>query len=258
MISIVMAYYNRLGLLRHTLNTFMQSLEKDFEVVIVDDFSDLENSLDTISDEFPSLKIKIIKMSDRGPKTWFNPCVPYNVGFRESSGDKIIIQNPECCHVGDVISYVNQTLTDDNYLTFHCWACNKGDVRILQNGGTIDVGETNSSKTKWYNHGVHHPVGYHFTSAITKKNLSELNGFDEEFALGHSYDDDEFLQRIKNKKLNITFVESPYVIHQWHPKMYNNPMAPPATVDNQQLLARLQESVPPIIRANNKEPICGI
>jgi GT2 family glycosyltransferase len=258
MISIVMAYYNRLELLRHTLKTFTQSQETDFEVVIVDDFSNLKNSLDTIPNEFPLLNIKIIKMADRGSKTWVNPCVPYNVGFRESVGDKIIIQNPECCHVGDVISYVNQTLTDDNYLTFHCWACNKDDVRILHQGGNIDVGGTKSSKTKWYNHAVHRPVGYHFTSAITKKNLSELNGFDEEFALGHNYDDDEFLQRIKNKKLNITFVESPYVIHQWHPNMYNNPIAPPATVDNQQLLAKLHTSIPPTIKANNKDPICGI
>jgi len=258
MISIVMAYYNRLGLLRHTLKTFTESQEKDFEVIIVDDFSSADHNIDNINAEFPSLNIKVINMAKRGTKTWFNPCVPYNVGFRESSGDKIIIQNPECCHVGDVISYVNQTLTDDNYLTFHCWACNKGDVQILHKGGTINVGSKTSKKTKWYNHRVHHPVGYHFTSAITKKNLSELNGFDEEFAQGHSYDDDEFLQRIKNKKLNITFVESPYVIHQWHPKMYNNPIAPPVTVDNQQLLARLQESVPPIIRANNKESICGI
>lgn len=258
MISIVMAYYNRLELLRHTLKTFTHSQEKDFEVIIVDDFSNLENSLDTVPDEFPTLNIKIIKMSDRGPKTWFNPCVPYNVGFRESTGDKIIIQNPECCHEGDVISYVSQTLNDSNYLTFHCWACNKGDVRTLHQGGTIDVGGTTSSKTKWVNHQVHHPVGYHYTSAITRKNLCELNGFDEEFSLGHSYDDDEFLQRIKNKKLNVTFVETPYVIHQWHPKMYNNPLAPPATVDNQQLLAKLRTTIPPVVRANNKDPICGI
>jgi hypothetical protein len=37
--------------------------------------------------------------------------------------------------------------------------------------------------------------------------------------------------------------------------MYNNPLAPPATVNNQQLLAKLQASVPPTIRANNKDNI---
>ena len=258
MISIVMSYYNRIDLLRYTLNTFTHSQEKDFEVVIVDDFSSPEHNIDNINTEFPSLNIKVINMAKRGTKTWFNPCVPYNVGFRESSGDIIIIQNPECCHVGDVISYVKNNITDSNYLTFHCWACNRNDVRTLHSGGEISVGhEYNIRKTKWYNHKDHHPVAYHFTSAITRKNLCELNGFDESFAHGHSYDDDEFKQRIVNKGLSIEFVADPYVIHQWHPKLYNNPLAPQATVDNRQLFANLSSADPPIIRANNTEPICG-
>jgi GT2 family glycosyltransferase len=259
MISIVMSYYNRIDLLRYTLKTFTQSKEQDFEVIIVDDFSSPEHNIDNIGEEFLSLNIKVINMAARGPKTWFNPCVPYNVGFRESKGDIVILQNPECCHIGDVISYAKNNTRNDNYLTFHCWACNKGDVRTLHATGEILVGDAhNTGKAKWYNHKEHSPTKYHFTSAITRKNLCELNGFDEAFALGHSYDDDEFVQRIINKGLNIEFVEEPYVIHQWHPKMYDNPLAPPATVDNRELLKRLWTVVPPIVRADNKDDICGI
>ena len=66
MISIVMAYYNRLGLLRHTLKTFTESQEKDFEVIIVDDFSSADHNIDNINAEFPSLNIKVINMAKRG------------------------------------------------------------------------------------------------------------------------------------------------------------------------------------------------
>ena len=65
MISIVMSYYNRIDLLRYTLKTFTHSQEKDFEIVIVDDFSSTEHNIDNINLEFPTLNIKIIKMSRR-------------------------------------------------------------------------------------------------------------------------------------------------------------------------------------------------
>lgn len=96
MISIVMAYYNRLPQLRFTLQTIANSAYKDVEVVIVDDFSDAENSLDSIPHEFPKLQFNIICMREQvTKKDYCNPCVPYNVGLRASRGDMIVIQNPE-------------------------------------------------------------------------------------------------------------------------------------------------------------------
>ena len=70
------------------------------------------------------------------------------------------------------------------------------------------------------------------------------------------FDDDELLQRIKNKNLKIDFVSSPFVIHQWHPKMFTNPLTPPVQTNNQELFAQLLKTG--VVRANNKEPICGI
>ena len=52
MISVVMAYYNRLDQLKYTLKTIASSVIKDVEVIIVDDFSNVENSLNTIQQEF--------------------------------------------------------------------------------------------------------------------------------------------------------------------------------------------------------------
>lgn len=254
MISIVMSYYNRLHLLKHTLKTLSQSFYKDFEIVIVDDFSNEENSIVNLPKEFPNLTFQIIEMKNVvSEKYYCNPCVPYNVGLRASNGDKIIIQNPECCHMGDVISYVDKFLNDEKYFAFHCFGCDRNDLKLLHNGFDINLDRQGPSKARWYNHKIHRPVAYHFTSAITRKNLIELNGFDERFASGLNYDDDELVQRIKRKGLNIEFIEDPYVIHQYHGKSGKNPLSPEPTQDNAILYAKILEEK--TIKAQNKETI---
>jgi GT2 family glycosyltransferase len=221
MISIVMAYYNRISLLRFTLKTFLLSNASDYEIIIVDDFSDSAHDPNLLKDEFPTLPIRIIKMSDLGEKTWCNPCIPYNVGFRASVGDKIIIQNPECCHLGDVISYTSENLTDENYLSYHCYACKESDLDILHNGGIIDMPNEKDEWfwSGWYNHKEYRPASFHFTTAITRNNLKKLNGFDERFAHGIGYDDNEFIIRVKRLGLKIDYVEDPMVVHQFHAKI---------------------------------------
>ncbi len=251
-----MAYYNRLPQLRHTLSTISNSSTKDIEIIIVDDFSDQENNLRNIRLEFPNLDIKVLEMRELyKTKTYCNPCVPYNMGFRKSIGDKIIIQNPECCHIGDIITYVNNNLSNDDYFTFHCWALGKSETDRLQQNLPISIGKV-EGKSKWYNHKTERPVALHFTSAITRKNLIDLNGFDERFSQGFNYDDNEFVERIKNKGLTIKFVEDPLVIHQYHRKSYGHPENPPPTVDNNLLYQETVSSK--LIRANNRENICGI
>ena len=248
-----MAYYNRLPQLHHTLKTLIESKEKNFEVIIVDDFSDANNQLTNIKNKFPSLNITVIEMRSLiAKKNYCNPCIPYNVGFRASKGDKIIIQNPECCHVGDVISYVNTNLNEKDYITFHCWAADKTGTTMLQQGKKIDIGNE-VGKAKWYNHELHRPVALHFTSAISRSNLIELNGFDESFSMGFNYDDNEFLQRIKNKGLNVKFISDPYVVHQYHRKSYGHPDNPQPTNDNGILFQETINSKK--IRANNLNAI---
>lgn len=230
MISIVMAYYNRLPQLKYTLKTFEKSSFKDFEIVIVDDYSSIMHSIDKLPREFPSLNFKIIKMQDvNKKKTYVGPSIPYNIGFKESKGDKIIIQNPECCHMGDVIAYTENNLKDDTYLSFHCFASGKRELENLHKTNHLDVEKSNG---RWYNHEIHRPASYHFTTAITRKNLIELNGFDERYAAGYCYDDDEFIERIKKQNLKIKFVSDPWTIHQYHGKSFNNPLNPPITQDN--------------------------
>jgi glycosyltransferase involved in cell wall biosynthesis len=226
MISIVMAYTNRLQQLKYTLHSIRFSSCKNFEILIVDDFSSDQHSTDNICVEFSDLPIRIIKMSDIfSAKTYCNPCIVYNTGFKYSTGDKVIIQNPECFHVGDILQFVETSLNDDTYYVFNCYATNKEDSEKIYRGEWISYNPTIPDLTGhscWYNHSEIRPVMYHFTSAITKKNLLELGGFDESYMYGNGFDDDEFLHRVRMKKLNVCSVSSPMVIHQWHEPAFDH------------------------------------
>jgi hypothetical protein len=250
-----MSYFNRLDQLRYTLKTISQSQVKDLEIVIAEDFCDPAEQLHRISAEFPHFNIQVSRMSDIRPKKDFcNTCVPYYAAFRATRGDMIIIQNPECCHMGDVLQYTLDNLTNENYLTFHCYAATKSETRVMQSGQPLPM--FTDKKSRWYNHVTERPYAYHFTTAITRENLVKLNGFDERFAQGHDMDDVELIHRIRAMPLELKFVEEPWVVHQYHRKTYDNPHNPEVTVNNRELWLEVKENLQ--IRANNKNDICGI
>lgn len=244
-----MSYYNRLRQFDFTLNTISKSQYRDYEIVVVDDFSDADHDPQSLVKKYPQLPIRIVRMSDQVQHRWYsNPCIPYNVGFRHSQGDVVIIQNPECCHIGDVLTHCANHINDQVYLSYHCWSCTKDDMNKLHNNEPLDY--IPKPKALWYNHSQHRPESYHFCTGITRTNLKKINGFDERFATGFSYDDNEFVQRIRNLKLDIQFVDDPHVVHQPHPKFLTMGSA---VTDNRQLFYDLKNTG--LITAPNKEPI---
>jgi GT2 family glycosyltransferase len=252
MISIVMSYYNRMDQLRYTLRTIANSSIQDLEIVIVDDFSAPDQHLGHLPREFPSINFQLIDMKARyGTKTWCNPCIPYNEGLRASRGDKIIIQNPECCHMGDVVRYVDQHLRSGTYLSFHAYGCTKEDVRVLHATGECPM-YSHSKKARWYNHETERPVAFHFCNAITRHDLRRINGFDERFALGYNWDDVEILHRIK-KICEVQFVADPWVVHQYHPKSYGHPDNPAPEYNNKSLYFQVVDEG--LVRAPNTKDI---
>jgi glycosyltransferase involved in cell wall biosynthesis len=214
-ISVVMSYYNRKKLLIKTLNSIKKTQHNNFEVVIVDDGSVESERIEDIIDEFDF--IKLIRLNPKD-KWYVNSCIPYNIGFRSCTGDAIIIQNPECYHTGDILSYVNNNLTDRNYLSFSCYSLNKDFTENFNLEEKINYHNKPAQfdgDLAWYNHSIYKPVGYHFTAAIHKKNLDLLNGFDERYANGLEYDDNEFVHRVK-KICEFIIVDELTVLHQYH------------------------------------------
>lgn len=235
MISIAMSYFNRARQLRYTLNTISASAVTDVEIVIADDFSEQPQDLVDLVKEFSKLNIVLIDMRQRfDTKWWRNPCVPYNHALRACQGDKIIIQNPECCHMGDVLAYVDNNLVQGRYLSFHAWAANKEDTKYLHQHGNTSPQPLGKKTSRWYNHAEIKPTAFHFCNAISRADLIKINGFDERFAHGHSYDDVEILYRI-HKICQVVFVADPWVVHQHHPKFFAHPDNPTYTQNNREL-----------------------
>ena len=223
MISIVMAYYNRKAQLIRTLDSIDKSLYKDIEVIIIDDCSSIEHMIEDIPKSYP-FKIKITTLK-RENKWYVNCCIPYNMGIAQAKGDIIIIQNPECYHIHDILMYVVTNLTDSNYLAMSTYALDAHVTDTLHEIKNPDILLKRlpqcmfTKRLGWYNHPIHKPTYLHFCAAITKSNLQKLGGFDERFAMGVAYDDNELVERVKRSGLKLEIPTEVSVFHQHHSKV---------------------------------------
>lgn len=230
-ISIVMAYYNRKSQTIETLKGFekMYAGKYNIEVVIVDDNSNNEHKLEDDLKQF-TFPINLIVISQQEKADRINPCIVFNKGFTASTGDIIVIQNPECYHYTDVISkFINLDFYNNYYSSPVISSPSYTHNDFIKNNRLsseemINYLENENLKYPyhyckgWYNHpqlsSPPESRHLHFCSAIHRNNLDILMGFDENYKNGSWYDDNEFLFRIK-KFLNCSFLDS-LVIHQFH------------------------------------------
>lgn len=224
MISVVTAYYNRKKLFNRTLKSMLPYYGKiDFEVIVVDDGSDETERLEDLQTDFPFLRVIRLEKQNK----WYkNPCIPFNIGFEAVKGDKIIIQNPECYHFGAILEHVDAHLKENEYLSFGCFSMDKlntdDDALFFDKKNISNLIENNNRSFTtdgdlgWYNHSKFRPEAFHFCAALMSTDLFDLGGFDERYAKGVGYDDDELIWRIKNKKMQIKFIDDQIVLHQNH------------------------------------------
>lgn len=236
-ISIVMAYRNRPQQLELTLKSIRRQ-GIDVEIIIVDDGSILTEKADNVARKFPELDITVLYISEK-ERFWINPCVPFNVGIQKTKGDFIVLQSPECLHIGNVLEFSRRNISSGKYLCFSCYNLPKMSHGILHD--FLSLSDSNldeqirvlvpleDSSTDlntrrgdgcWFNHPVYCPKNYHFLSVMSRENLEDLGGFDERYAEGYCWDDNEFLWRVRQKGLLVETVPpiSGFVVHQWHSK----------------------------------------
>lgn len=221
-ISIVMTTHNRLIQTLFTLQTISESKYKNIQVILVDDY--FENQYSDEDLKSFGIYIDYIKIKN---KFWINPCVNYNIGFRYIQGNKVIIQNSEVCHAGDIISYINDNLKDDIYMSFDVVALKKECNKILYSFNSTEYAKLCILRDKkyicrWYQHNKIHNKNLHFLTALTKYSLNKINGFDNDYCLGTSWDDNALLFKIIISNIEIVAIDNEKEkimgIHQWHPQ----------------------------------------
>jgi len=203
-----MAYFNRRDQLMRTLATIRHY--GDPEIIVVDDAS---------TEMIDDLNVKVIRVQD---KWWVNPCIAFNIGLSKATGDVIILQNPECLHTGDILSFANH-IQENTVFSFGAYSLNeKLTYPYTTLPGIYRIKALNEPQRcqiahhGWYNHSKYRPVGYHFCNMFRREDMERIGGFDERFAGGVARDDDEMIIRIKRAGINLQIVDDPFVIHQYH------------------------------------------
>lgn len=215
MISIVTTYFNRKQQLLNTLRSINRSTVKDIEIIITDDASIDSERLEDLVDDYSFLKLIRLEPEQ---KTWINPCIPFNIAIQHAKGDIIVLQNPECFHKTDILAYMREHITDNTYISVPTFALTSKMTNELSSGfEDFDLSSTAiGCENGWYNHPTFRACHYHFCAAISRKNIQELGGFDERYAHGIGFDDDDLLRRISRKGINMSFAENQLAYHQHH------------------------------------------
>lgn len=232
--SIALAYHNRKNQIINTLNQFEKLYinKYNFEVIIVDDNSDIEEQLyDIIKNYSYSIIYKYINKDEKADD--INPCIVYNKAFSLCNNEIIIIQNPECIHITNILDCLSKLDFKDNYYTIPVITSlsfetndkiyefiknnnNKEEIIPYLENINLNSGIDWFKYTKgWYNHHIYRNDHFHFCTVINRTNLDKLSGFDENYSKDLWYDDNEFIFRI-NKFLNINMLNDQLAIHLYH------------------------------------------
>ncbi len=204
-ISIVMAASNRSKQTYYTLDTITKSAIKNIQIIIVDDSTHDPILIEKLQ-SYP-FNIDLIQIK-RENKTWNNPCVNYNIGFKFIKGSKVIIQNAEVCHVGDICAHVASNIKDNEYCAFDVnstlnFAANE---IIYNSSGTYDelINMPNIYQC-WFQSRTRN-LYFHFLTACTKTTFDKINEFSYDYTFGIAHDDNDFVLKIKS--LGITFTNA--------------------------------------------------
>lgn len=235
-VSIAMAYRDRKAQLVRTLRSIAASaLASEVEVVVADDASRPEERVEELAARF-SFPLHVVRL-DPADRWWVNPCVSFNRAIGACQGELLVVQNPECLHLGDVLADAVSRVGAEDYVAYSCYSLDRPTTEGLDEipSGAADAADRSfvdrvrervgplrpraiggEGELGWYNHGRHRPVAYHFCAALPRARMEELGGFDQRYAHGVGFDDDELLARVRRLGLRVAIVDEPCVLHQWH------------------------------------------
>lgn len=225
-ISILIPNKNRDNLLSNTLMSINRQNYSIVEVLIFGEY----NVKDLDKYKFP-----ITIISDPDLLNCTTPVKIYNKLAKLARGELLIIQQPECYHVTNILDCVNKNSSNSNYLVFPVFALPNQDANILfeklisGNSETVVYkGFVNMMMEKieqlklnyhyckgWYHNSQYNNSCLNFLSAISRENFDNMLGFDERYWDGHWYYNNEFLERVK-LFLQIQSQDDHLCIHQWH------------------------------------------
>jgi len=211
--SIIIPYACNRETLLYTLNSYVShySHRNDYEVVIVEEKKNIDNEvhharlLQIIGLFKNRINIHYVRYTK---KDLFNSSILFNLGAKSALGDILVLTNPECYHEVNILKGFDEEFAKDmnSYVVCSCLAVSleNDKVNIL----------------KWYQHSKYINRMSHFCSAIAKERYFSIGGFDEEYAKGIAYDDDDFRDTILCSNFRVVLRDDLVVSHLEHSREY--------------------------------------
>lgn len=201
--------YHKRDTLRRTFESFEKfySDRKDYEVILVetkrtcDDAFEHSKLLSIINDFKDKIDIKHFQNEDMG-----HSCSRgYNIAFYNSSGEYVIITNPESPHTVDILKGFDELFEQDKNFYVVC-----GCEAVHPDG----------RHHAWYQHTAYSNRKLHFCSSMSRQNWLKINGFCEEYMKGCAFEDDDFLARVRQLGIPIVTRDDLMVLHIEHDRTY--------------------------------------
>jgi len=213
--SILMPYYRK-SILHNTLVSFLYHYKKreDYEVIVMEDGKNISEKtehnalLDIINSFSSQINIKHIETYF---KDCISPCRMFNLGAKNADGDFLVLTNPECFHLTNVLGGFDLEV-NKNPNVYIIAAC----LHASYNGIVDKFEDFKYEKIKWYQHSKHNNRKLHFCSMISKRLYEKIGGFDERYARGVWYDDDDFFRTICFNNIPFITKDNIIVVHMKH------------------------------------------
>lgn len=214
--SIIMPYHNREGQLFNTFLSFVHHYKnrKDLEIIVVEDIKNKNNQewhdalLDIVDKFQDDLNIKLIGSNE---DNCYNPSKLFNLGVRKSTGEYVVLTNPECFHYSNILAGFDEVeRLRESYVV--CACLNVHQYKLFNDSFESFQYEPHS----WYQHSKHRNALFHFCSCISKENYLRMGGFDERFSQGYCYDDDDLRETVKRNNIPFIIADDLITFHQAH------------------------------------------
>jgi glycosyltransferase involved in cell wall biosynthesis len=227
--SVLVTVYNRRELLRRTLEGYkLRGPHAGTELVLVDYWStdEVDMLIPLGLEVFDSVKyIRIEKNKSLIPinSRTANPSLGFNVGAHNAAGDLLILTCPECYPLADNIRNMQEHMQYGRRNSY-CFG------KLLKATPVVNL-----AMDRWYPMDVDaltdkvpaaieqcyiseiNRLSFLYFAAIKKSALESVNGFDEEFMKGFSFEDDDFAQRVHRNGTILEWTDRCVALHQWHP-----------------------------------------
>jgi len=210
--SILVPFFNRAKEFRLSLESYNHWYgdRKDVEILVGEDPKNTDCILPLVG-QYPRLNIRVV--NDCGHEACFCPAPIFNRLAEEAAGEVFILTNPESVHMTNILDWIDRNYPVlSSYLIFACEA-----------GIVADSNQAFPLKYQhhlWYQHSEHNNRMLHFCSAIPRNMYYGVGGFDESYARGIAYDDNDFIQKIRVLGIPCVAVDDQRTVHVEHDRSY--------------------------------------